>query len=169
MRSSRRQGGAWADGGVEARGPEPCSRRESWEPPGGQAWRRTGEFYTRGRGAAEDGDAAPHAVTPGVSRCGRPEPVARDELAPSPTVGWRDRSHRRRPGGNGVSSVASPASARHLAVAAVRSSGRGGGWPGVRDDFRNWVMALEDFDDDPEHSGERILEAIQMAWIEERS
>ena len=25
-----------------------------------------------------------------------------------------------------------------------------------------------DFDDDPEHSGEKILEAIQMAWIEER-
>jgi FeS assembly protein IscX len=36
-------------------------------------------------------------------------------------------------------------------------------------DLRNWVLALEDFDDDPEHCGERILEAIQMAWIEERS
>ena len=35
-------------------------------------------------------------------------------------------------------------------------------------DLRNWVMALPDFDDDPEHSGEKILEAIQMAWIEER-
>ena len=35
-------------------------------------------------------------------------------------------------------------------------------------DRRNWVLALADFDDDPEHSGERILEAIQMAWIEER-
>ena len=35
-------------------------------------------------------------------------------------------------------------------------------------DLRNWVMALPDFDDDPEHCGERILEAIQMAWIEER-
>lgn len=35
-------------------------------------------------------------------------------------------------------------------------------------DLRDWVMALEDFDDDPEHSGEKILEAIQMAWIEER-
>jgi len=35
-------------------------------------------------------------------------------------------------------------------------------------DLRNWVLALEDFDDDPGHSGERILEAIQMAWIEER-
>ncbi len=30
------------------------------------------------------------------------------------------------------------------------------------------VMALENFSDDPEHCGERILEAIQMAWIEER-
>lgn len=35
-------------------------------------------------------------------------------------------------------------------------------------DLRNWVMDLDDFDDDPEHSGERILEAIQMAWIEEK-
>ena len=35
-------------------------------------------------------------------------------------------------------------------------------------DLRNWVMALEEFDDDPEHCGERILEAIQMAWMEER-
>jgi len=35
-------------------------------------------------------------------------------------------------------------------------------------DLRNWVMALNEFDDDPEHCGERILEAIQMAWIEER-
>ncbi len=30
------------------------------------------------------------------------------------------------------------------------------------------VMALEDFEDEAEHCGERILEAIQMAWIEER-
>jgi len=35
-------------------------------------------------------------------------------------------------------------------------------------DLRNWVMALDEFDDDPDHSGERILEAIQAAWIEER-
>lgn len=35
-------------------------------------------------------------------------------------------------------------------------------------DLREWVIALADFDDDPEHSGEKILEAIQMAWIEER-
>jgi FeS assembly protein IscX len=35
-------------------------------------------------------------------------------------------------------------------------------------DLRNWVLALEGFDDDPAHSGEKILEAIQMAWIEER-
>lgn len=35
-------------------------------------------------------------------------------------------------------------------------------------DLRNWVMALDEFDDDPGHSGEKILEAIQMAWIEER-
>jgi len=35
-------------------------------------------------------------------------------------------------------------------------------------DLRNWILALDDFDDDPEHSGERILEAVQAAWIEER-
>jgi len=34
-------------------------------------------------------------------------------------------------------------------------------------DLRDWVMALPEFDDDPEHCGEKILEAIQMAWIEE--
>ena len=27
--------------------------------------------------------------------------------------------------------------------------------------------ALPRFDDDPKHSGEKILEAIQMAWIDE--
>lgn len=34
-------------------------------------------------------------------------------------------------------------------------------------DLHRWVMELEDFNDDPKHSGEKILEAIQMAWIEE--
>lgn len=34
-------------------------------------------------------------------------------------------------------------------------------------DLRNWVLALEGFDDDPARSGEKILEAIQMTWIEE--
>ena len=34
-------------------------------------------------------------------------------------------------------------------------------------ELRDWVLKLDDFDDDPSHSGERILEAIQMAWIEE--
>ncbi len=34
-------------------------------------------------------------------------------------------------------------------------------------DLHNWVMELPDFDDDPNHSGEKILEAIQMAWIDE--
>jgi len=35
-------------------------------------------------------------------------------------------------------------------------------------DLKNWVLALPEFDDNPEHSGERVLEAILMAWIEER-
>jgi FeS assembly protein IscX len=30
------------------------------------------------------------------------------------------------------------------------------------------VMALPDFDDDPNRSGEKILEAIQQAWIDEQ-
>jgi FeS assembly protein IscX len=34
-------------------------------------------------------------------------------------------------------------------------------------DLRNWVLALDGFDDDPNRSGEKILEAIQAAWIEE--
>ena len=36
-------------------------------------------------------------------------------------------------------------------------------------DLRNWVVDLPEFDDDPAHSGEKVLEAIQMTWIEERS
>jgi len=34
-------------------------------------------------------------------------------------------------------------------------------------ELREWVLALERFDDDPKHCGERILEAIQLAWIAE--
>jgi FeS assembly protein IscX len=35
-------------------------------------------------------------------------------------------------------------------------------------DLHEWVCALGEFADDPNKSGEKILEAIQMAWIEER-
>ena len=34
-------------------------------------------------------------------------------------------------------------------------------------ELRDWVMALPGFDDDPKHCGEKILEAIQQAWIDE--
>jgi FeS assembly protein IscX len=34
-------------------------------------------------------------------------------------------------------------------------------------ELRTWVLALPDFNDDPQRSGEKILEAIQMAWIDE--
>jgi FeS assembly protein IscX len=34
-------------------------------------------------------------------------------------------------------------------------------------DLMQWVMALPGFEDDPKHCGEKILEAIQMAWIDE--
>jgi FeS assembly protein IscX len=34
-------------------------------------------------------------------------------------------------------------------------------------DLHNWVVDLEGFDDDHNRGGEKILEAIQMAWIDE--
>ncbi len=34
-------------------------------------------------------------------------------------------------------------------------------------DLMNWVMALPGFDDTSKHCGEKILEAIQQAWIDE--
>lgn len=34
-------------------------------------------------------------------------------------------------------------------------------------DLYKWVIALPGFADDPKHSGEKILEAIQAAWIDE--
>ena len=34
-------------------------------------------------------------------------------------------------------------------------------------DLRDWVLALEGFDDDPKHCGEKILEAIQLMWMDE--
>ena len=34
-------------------------------------------------------------------------------------------------------------------------------------DLHNWVVALEDFKDDHARGGEKVLEAIQMAWMDE--
>jgi FeS assembly protein IscX len=34
-------------------------------------------------------------------------------------------------------------------------------------DLHRRVCELEGFDDDPSHSNEKVLEAIQMAWLEE--
>ena len=34
-------------------------------------------------------------------------------------------------------------------------------------DLHNWVVALDGFNDDRSRGGERILEAIQAAWIDE--
>lgn len=34
-------------------------------------------------------------------------------------------------------------------------------------DLHNWVVDLDGFDDDHQRGGEKMLEAIQMAWIEE--
>lgn len=34
-------------------------------------------------------------------------------------------------------------------------------------DLHQWVCSLEGFVDDPNRSNEKILEAIQMAWLEE--
>ena len=35
-------------------------------------------------------------------------------------------------------------------------------------DLHKWVCALPGFADDPKASNEKVLEAIQMAWIDER-
>ncbi len=35
-------------------------------------------------------------------------------------------------------------------------------------DLHSWICELEEFDDDPQKSNEGILEAIQMAWIDEK-
>ena len=35
-------------------------------------------------------------------------------------------------------------------------------------DLRDWVLALPGFSDDANGCNEKILEAIQMAWIDER-
>ena len=34
-------------------------------------------------------------------------------------------------------------------------------------DLHNWVVDLDGFDDDRTRGGERLLEAIQAAWIDE--
>ena len=34
-------------------------------------------------------------------------------------------------------------------------------------DLFQWVQELDGFDDDPKRCGEKILEAIQQAWIDE--
>lgn len=35
-------------------------------------------------------------------------------------------------------------------------------------DLHQWIIGLDEFDDDPQKSNEKILEAIQMAWINEQ-
>ena len=35
-------------------------------------------------------------------------------------------------------------------------------------DLREWVIGLTEFNDDPNGCNEKLLEAIQMAWIDER-
>ena len=35
-------------------------------------------------------------------------------------------------------------------------------------DLHSWICELESFEDDPNKSNEKILEAIQMHWIEDR-
>tara|TARA_Y100000768_G_C23714958_1_gene557580 strand:- start:369 stop:566 length:198 start_codon:yes stop_codon:yes gene_type:complete len=35
-------------------------------------------------------------------------------------------------------------------------------------DLHKWICELDNFEDDPEKSNEKILEAIQMCWIEEK-
>ncbi len=35
-------------------------------------------------------------------------------------------------------------------------------------DLMEWILALDGFEEDASHCGEKILEAVQMAWIDER-
>lgn len=35
-------------------------------------------------------------------------------------------------------------------------------------ELHRWVMELPEFDDEPGRAGEKVLEAIQAAWIEEQ-
>ena len=35
-------------------------------------------------------------------------------------------------------------------------------------DLWKWVQDLPSFDDDPQRSNEKVLEAIQMAWLDEK-
>ncbi|MFP4131749.1 Fe-S cluster assembly protein IscX [Thiohalospira sp.] len=35
-------------------------------------------------------------------------------------------------------------------------------------DLHRWVTELAEFNDDPEGSNEKVLEAIQMTWMDER-
>lgn len=35
-------------------------------------------------------------------------------------------------------------------------------------DLHKWIIELDEFNDSPDASNEKILEAIQMAWIDER-
>jgi len=36
-------------------------------------------------------------------------------------------------------------------------------------DLPGWICALPGFEDDPNRSNEKVLEAIQMAWLDEAS
>ena len=35
-------------------------------------------------------------------------------------------------------------------------------------DLHKWIVSLDEFDDEPNASNEKVLEAIQMCWIDER-
>ena len=35
-------------------------------------------------------------------------------------------------------------------------------------DFHSWIVSLDDFNDDPSKSNEKILEAIHLEWLKER-
>ena len=34
-------------------------------------------------------------------------------------------------------------------------------------DLHNWIVELDEFDDDHTRGGEKVLEAVQQAWIDE--
>nr|WP_086941246.1 Fe-S cluster assembly protein IscX [Thaumasiovibrio occultus] len=34
-------------------------------------------------------------------------------------------------------------------------------------DLQQWIMDLDEFDDDPSHCGEKVLEAVVLMWMDE--
>jgi FeS assembly protein IscX len=58
--------------------------------------------------------------------------------------------------------------ARDIAIALEEAHGEADNVNLRYTDLHKWITELPDFGDDPTASNEKILEAIQMAWLDER-